>query len=541
MNEPRTCITTGGNSGIGLATVLELARRGFRSVGTVRSAAKAETVAKAAADAGVQVETRLLDVTDAGACADVVDELQPWALINNAGYSITGSIEDVGDEEARAAIETMVLAPMRLARLSVPHMRAAGSGRIVNISSIYGRATTPLTGWYQGAKHALEGLSDALRMEVARDGVRVILVEPGGFRTGIWEENEREINKREGSRYDSAYRRTLSTTRVWRPLMGDPVQCAKVIASSLTTRIPRTRYLVGYDAQAMALWSSLTPTQVRDRIVPRGDVALASERTATRAGRTRERLRDLHPLRRDWPHDDEPGVGEVAALGDDETEVDRVAADAIRRRGVAPRPLLALGARQRHVHRPAGHIEAARREAVRQRPHSDVRDLAQRRGRRARRAERVGDVLAVRPRLHDARGKRRRDAHVGPVPGHACPRVDGEQGLHHRGARVAEPHEQHIGCEPAVLPCDDLGETIGMREHRVALGTKAIGVERGTRRGGVEVREVADLITDGPAERRRRPIPVGGGQGIQQAFELTRLGREIAGELLDVHGHAGTL
>jgi short-subunit dehydrogenase len=260
-------MTTGANSGIGLATVLELAKRGYRSIGTVRSPAKGEVVMKAAADAGVEVETRILDVTDAGTCAALVDELQPWALINNAGYSITGSIEDVSDDEARAAFETMVFAPMRLARLAVPYMRAERSGCIVNVSSIYGRTTTPLTGWYQGAKHALEALSDALRMEVARDGVRVILVEPGGFRTGIWEETEREIAKREGSRYDDAYRRTLSTTKVWQALMGDPDQCAKVIVSALTSRIPRTRYLVGYDAQALALWDSLTPTQVKDRIV----------------------------------------------------------------------------------------------------------------------------------------------------------------------------------------------------------------------------------------------------------------------------------
>jgi NAD(P)-dependent dehydrogenase (short-subunit alcohol dehydrogenase family) len=265
--EVRTALTTGANSGIGLATVLELAKRGFRSVGTVRTAAKADLVASAAVEAGVVVETALLDVTDAARCAEIVDEYRPDALVNNAGYSITGSIEDVTDDEASAALETMVLAPMRLARLTVPHMRAAGRGRIVNVSSIYGRTTTPLTGWYQGSKHALEALTDALRMEVARDGVRVILVEPGGFRTGIWEETEREIEKRSGSRYDGAYHRTLSTTRLWQPLMGDPARCAKVIGNALTASWPRTRYLVGYDAQALALWSSLTPTQVKDRIV----------------------------------------------------------------------------------------------------------------------------------------------------------------------------------------------------------------------------------------------------------------------------------
>ena len=266
-SDTRTAVTTGASSGIGLATVLELARRGFRSVGTVRSEAKAAIVAEAARDAGVTVETTLLDVTDPEGCARVIDEYQPSALVNNAGYSITGSIEHVTDAEARDAFETMVLAPVRLARLAIPHMRAHGAGRIVNVSSIYGRTSTPLTGWYQGTKQALEGLSDALRMEVARDGIRVMLIEPGGFRTGIWEETEREIAKRAGSPYEGAYRRTRATTRLWQPFMGDPVHCARTIGTALTSRWPRPRYLVGYDAQALALWSTLTPTEVKDRII----------------------------------------------------------------------------------------------------------------------------------------------------------------------------------------------------------------------------------------------------------------------------------
>src|SRR3954465_2036160 len=106
----RTVLTTGANSGIGLATVVELARRGFRSIGTVRSDAKAEVVAKAAADAGVEVETVLLDVLDADRAASVIDDVRPWGLVNNAGYGSTGAVEDVPDEEARAHLETMVLA-----------------------------------------------------------------------------------------------------------------------------------------------------------------------------------------------------------------------------------------------------------------------------------------------------------------------------------------------------------------------------------------------------------------------------------------------
>lgn len=260
-----TVVTTGANSGIGLATVLEVARQGYRSVGTVRTPEKAELVERSARDGGLDVDTEILDVTDATVIEEVVDRRRPYALVNNAGYSITGAIEDVADEEARAAIDTMVLAPMRLARLAIPHMRERGEGRIVNVSSIYGRVTTPLTGWYQGAKHALEALTDALRMEVAGSGIRVVLVEPGGFRTGIWQETERQIDKRAGSRYDGAYRRALQSTRLTQPIMGDPGHVARVITGALSG-FTRPRYLVGYDAAAIALWSRLTPTEIKDRL-----------------------------------------------------------------------------------------------------------------------------------------------------------------------------------------------------------------------------------------------------------------------------------
>jgi NAD(P)-dependent dehydrogenase (short-subunit alcohol dehydrogenase family) len=273
----RAVLTTGANSGIGLATVVEVAKRGFRSVGSVRSLPKAEIVHSAAAEAGVEVETILLDVTDAEQCEKamaglVLDGLDLYGLVNNAGYGLTGAVEDVGDDEARALFETMVHAPMRLARLALPAMRARGAGRIVNVSSIAGLTTMPFAGHYTGAKHALEALSDALRVEVARDGVKVVLVEPGGFKTGIWEEFERDITKREaeGSRHVSAYRRSLQGQRLMEPIMGNPQACARVIAAALTSGQPRSRYLVGFDAQALLLAERLTPTFVKDRVMRLG-------------------------------------------------------------------------------------------------------------------------------------------------------------------------------------------------------------------------------------------------------------------------------
>ena len=259
-----TVLTTGANSGIGLLTAIEVARLGYRSIGTVRSEAKAEVLREAAEAAGQSVEAVLLDVTDADACVDVMADLELFGLVNNAGYTNTGAVEDVDDDDIRHQLETMTVAPMRLARLALPAMREAGRGRIINVSSIYGRTTTPLTGWYQASKHALEAVSDALRIEVAASGIRVVLVEPGGFRTGIWENNEAAVARHAGSRFEGAYGRELRLTQLAQPLMGDPARVASVIGRALDTRMPRARYLVGYDARAMALIERVTLTSVKD-------------------------------------------------------------------------------------------------------------------------------------------------------------------------------------------------------------------------------------------------------------------------------------
>ena len=268
MRDPdgKVVLTTGANSGIGLATAVKLATLGYRSIGTVRSESKAAAVMAAAEEVGVRVETALLDVTDAMQCAEVVNQVRPWAMVNNAGYSGVGAIEDISDDEARRQLETMVVAPMRLARLALPHMRAAGDGRIVNVSSIYGRTTTPLSGWYQASKHALEAVSDALRLEVARDGICVVLIEPGGFKTGIWEKFESDVSRRDDSGYEAAYRRIRGLIQAFLPFMGEPEGVANVIATALTVKAPHARYLVGRDAQMIAASQPFLPAAVRDRV-----------------------------------------------------------------------------------------------------------------------------------------------------------------------------------------------------------------------------------------------------------------------------------
>jgi NAD(P)-dependent dehydrogenase (short-subunit alcohol dehydrogenase family) len=166
-------------------------------------------------------------------------------LVNNAGYALTGAIEDITDDEARDLFETMVFAPMRLSRLALPAMRDKGEGRIVNVSSIAGLVSSPLAGWYTGAKHALEALTDSLRIEVARDGVQVTLIEPGGFKTGIWEDMTRDIarHERAGSRNTPAYERSLQLQRLLAP-----------------SSAPRSSPACSRHAcPATAIWSASTP------------------------------------------------------------------------------------------------------------------------------------------------------------------------------------------------------------------------------------------------------------------------------------------
>ena len=197
-------LTTGANSGIGLATVIELARAGYRSIGSVRSNEKANVVRRAASDAGVEVETVLLDVTDEDACDAVFDDIGTdlYGLVNNAGYGMTGAIEDVTDEEARHLLETMVIAPMRLARLALPGMRSSGTGadrqRVVDHGPRDHAARRLVPGREARAR---SGVRRAASRGRAATAIHVALVEPGGFRTSIWEDMERDIEQRGDSRF----------------------------------------------------------------------------------------------------------------------------------------------------------------------------------------------------------------------------------------------------------------------------------------------------------------------------------------------------
>jgi NAD(P)-dependent dehydrogenase (short-subunit alcohol dehydrogenase family) len=267
----KSVVVTGANSGIGLATAVELARAGYQVTGTVRSEAKADSVRSAARDKGVAVETVICDVADAESTEKGFREIAartdggPWAVVNNAGFAQSGAVEDVDDEAARYQLEVNVLAPARIARLVLPSMRAKGDGRIVNVSSVAGRVSFPIMGWYSASKHALEALTDALRVEVSDFGVKVTLIEPGTFGTEIWGGSHQTYPEPSDPKYAEAYARAVAATRNT-SIMPNPVWVARTIRFALTSPVPLARYLVGVDAYGATISDKLVPTALTDYV-----------------------------------------------------------------------------------------------------------------------------------------------------------------------------------------------------------------------------------------------------------------------------------
>lgn len=265
----RKVVVTGANSGIGLATTLELAAAGYDVVGTARSADKAAVLTDAAADRSVAVRAVVCDVGDAESTAKGFAEIEAdseiWAVVNNAGFAQAGAIEDVDDDAIRDQLEVNLVAPARIARLVLPGMRERGDGRIVNVSSVAGRISLPLMGWYCASKHALEAMTDALRMEVASYGVRVSLVEPGSFGTGIWD-GARYPDDAATPDYADAYERARRTTAAGSAMMPDPVWVARTVRLALGSPVPLARYLIGADAVGGVLAERLVPTAVTDLV-----------------------------------------------------------------------------------------------------------------------------------------------------------------------------------------------------------------------------------------------------------------------------------
>ena len=273
---PGPVLVTGANSGIGLDTTLRFASRGWDTWGTVRSRAKATELRRAAREAGVddRVHPLVLDVSDHESVVARWPSLPSfYAVVNNAGYSELGAVEEVSAEQARQQLDVNLIAPAVVASCALPAMRERGDGRIVMVSSIAGRAAIlPLNAWYHASKFGLEALSDVLRMEVASFGVKVIVVEPGFFKTNIEQKAKEAAAERlaaiadddDASPYAGAYARMQSTADLVTSLAPPASIVARAIVSAVESRRPLKRYLVGADALAIAAANPLLPRSLTD-------------------------------------------------------------------------------------------------------------------------------------------------------------------------------------------------------------------------------------------------------------------------------------
>jgi NAD(P)-dependent dehydrogenase (short-subunit alcohol dehydrogenase family) len=248
--QSKAVLITGCSSGIGQETARHLAVQGWNVYATAR---RPESIEDLKADG---CETLPCDVTDEAsmtACVSAVEEAEGavGVLVNNAGYSQSGAIEEVPIEAVRRQFETNVFGLMRMCQLALPGMRAQRWGKIVNVSSMGGKLVFPGGGAYHATKHAVEALSDAMRFEVAGFGVDVIVIEPGLIKTSFAEAAVgsmagelptdgpyAEFNTAVGRETASAYEGPLAR------LGSGPEAVARKIERSISAHHPRTRYKV---------------------------------------------------------------------------------------------------------------------------------------------------------------------------------------------------------------------------------------------------------------------------------------------------------
>jgi NAD(P)-dependent dehydrogenase (short-subunit alcohol dehydrogenase family) len=268
-----TVVVTGASTGIGEATALHLRELGFDVVGSVR---RDEDAARLS---GQGLRTVKLDVTDAEQIRAASAELgagELAGLVNNAGIGVAGPIEFVPLELLRRTLEVNLVGQVAVTQAFLPALRRA-RGRIVNVSSIGGRMALPLGGPYHASKFGLEAVSDSLRRELRHLGVEVIVIEPGGVKTQIWQTGTRLADEAAAAMPPEAeqlYGRLIATLRTETAKIGretgmPPRTVAEVIGRALTARRPRTRYMVGREAKMRWALAKRLPDRAMDGLIAR--------------------------------------------------------------------------------------------------------------------------------------------------------------------------------------------------------------------------------------------------------------------------------
>lgn len=270
-----TVLVTGGTDGLGRATAVLLAERGYRVFAGGRSAERRAALDQAAHERKLPLETLDLDVCDDDSVNAAVSEIERRArpvdiLVNNAGIAIAAVMEEISLADLRKQYDTNIFGVLRATRRVLPQMRQRRRGRIINMSSIAGRISSPLMGPYSSSKHAIEAISDSMRLELYPFGIAVVLIEPGYIPTSM-NRTAAELSAAYAqgaacSPYRSVYEGFLGSWEKTRKAAKDkPEDCARVILQAIEETPPRARYLVTREAKVAAFMKWAVSDRAWDR------------------------------------------------------------------------------------------------------------------------------------------------------------------------------------------------------------------------------------------------------------------------------------
>ncbi|HUL34331.1 MAG TPA: SDR family oxidoreductase [Candidatus Eisenbacteria bacterium] len=275
----RTVLITGGTDGLGRAAALLLAEKGYRVFAAGRSAAKRVELDRIAGEKKLPLESLELDVCDDTSVTRAVQEVLQKAgaidvLINNAGIGFVAVVEELKFDDLRRLYETNIFGVLRVTQAVLPHMRERGQGRILMLSSVAGIVTPPTYGAYSSSKHALEAISNALRLELYPFRIDVILIEPGYIMTNF-QQTARELaqeytDRASQSTYAKIYDGAISAANSSRKeSKTTPEDCARVVLEAIESGHPKARYTVTPLAKWASLGKRLLPDTVLDSFLRR--------------------------------------------------------------------------------------------------------------------------------------------------------------------------------------------------------------------------------------------------------------------------------
>ncbi|WWM62973.1 SDR family oxidoreductase [Paenibacillus tundrae] len=270
-------LITGTSSGFGMLTAISLAKRGYLVVATMRDLSRKEALVRLAAEAGISDQIRYirLDVTDPHSIMEGIEEILRHdhridMLVNNAGFAVGGFIEEVPMADWRRQMETNLFGLIEVTRAVLPVMRKQQSGLIINLSSVSGLSGFPGYAPYATSKFAVEGFTESLRHEMAPFGIKAVLIEPGAYRTPIWNKGLGEIRQREQSPYNKQLDAVLRYSRRTGETAPDPQEVADLIVRIGQMRSPRLRYALGKGSRLLIIGKALLPWKWFEWIIARG-------------------------------------------------------------------------------------------------------------------------------------------------------------------------------------------------------------------------------------------------------------------------------